>query len=652
MTKSIKIFALILIFFTSQFSYISYSFADNETEELIHLVVLADISGSLQTIDTKELQQLIQKLPNFLNNDKLNRSKLSIIAFSSEAVQICETKEAKELKTTDGSKFFRDCTNKIQSSRSDNPEKDNRVQGIGNDTNQIKAFERGLEVISNDTENYVPVFLLLTDGALDPLDTGANSPEASIEYERGYLNIAPKMIDNNVQLFIFGFGNAKASDLNTWLGFSAERRSCQEENPQRVYLNEENRTVSQLLASINTAMKQVTCGESKELVVLKPGEPYVFYVSDLAETIEIKINLNEIDGVQPVVTDSSGQVLGENNFDEECQELYVFCYQESNPVKGDWSATTEIFDQSTATGYSLIAMEKSFYGTFKIKSNCITNTLKKGIDKCVLELVSSRPNATDLNLAINKAIFSAKFLNSGLEEEIEFLNSQLTVNAFEGKDLNSGFNELTLQPSTDEFNIDEQFKWMQYSPSKQWSFEVISTTTTTLEAIEEVMVSDEEPNFPWLFLIATLFILLLFLYFSSRKRDLPFGNLEYYNRSNQMIGRLNIGDIVKEEYFELTISDETIKLESIENKKDANLILSSNESFGIEIFTDRDRTSGEVKLTYIDPDGKKVAEKGYPDVEIHVSDEFKVKFIADEAQYEYNQNIEDESDFSDFEFDD
>ena len=652
MTKSIKIFALVLIFLTSQFSYISYSFADNETEELIHLVVLADISGSLQTIDTKELQQLIQKLPNFLNNDKLNRSKLSIVAFSSEAVQICETKEAKELKTTDGSKFFRDCTNKIQSSRSDNPEKDNRVQGIGNDTNQIKAFERGLEVISNDTENYVPVFLLLTDGALDPLDTGANSPEASIEYERGYLNIAPKMIDNNVQLFIFGFGNAKASDLNTWLGFSAERRACQEENPQRVYLNEENRTVSQLLASINTAMKQVTCGESKELVVLKPGEPYVFYVSDLAETIEIKINLNEIDGVQPVVTDSSGQVLGENNFDEECQELYVFCYKESNPVKGDWSATTEIFDQSTATGYSLIAMEKSFYGTFKIKSNCTTNTLKKGIDKCVIELVSSRPNATDLNLAINKAIFSAKFLNSGLEEEIEFLNSQLTVNAFEGKDLNSGFNELTLQPSTDEFNIDEQFKWLQYSPSKQWSFEVISTTTTTLETIEEVTVSDEEPNFPWLFLIATLFILLLFLYFSSRKRDLPFGNLEYYNRSNQMIGRLNIGDIVKEEYFELTISDETIKLENIENKKDANLILSSNESFGIEIFTDRDRTSGEVKLTYIDFDGKKIEEKGYPDVEIHVSDEFKVKFIADEAQYEYNQNIEDEGDFSDFEFDD
>ena len=66
------------------------------------------------------------------------------------------------------------------------------------------------------------------------------------------------------------------------------------------------------------------------------------------------------------------------------------------------------------------------------------------------------------------------------------------------------------------------------------------------------------------------------------------------------------------------------------------------------------RHEGEWKgvYTYIDPDGKKVAEKGYPDVEIHVSDGFKVKFIADEAQYEYNQNIEDEGDFSDFEFDD
>ena len=118
-----------------------------------------------------------------------------------------------------------------------------------------------------------------------------------------------------------------------------------------------------------------------------------------------------------------------------------------------------------------------------------------------------------------------------------------------------------------------------------------------------------------------------------------------------MIGRLNIGDIVKEEYFEVTLTDDTIKLENIDDKKDANLILSSNESFGVEIFTDRDRTSEEVKLTYINLDGEKVEEKGYPDVEINISDEFKIKFIADEEQNEYNLNIEEEGDFSDFEFD-
>ena len=492
----------------------------------------------------------------------------------------------------------------------------------------------------------------MTDGALDPIDTGAGSAEADIEYERGYLNIAPEMIENNVQLFIFGFGNAKASDLNTWLGFSAERRACQEENPDRVYLNEENRTVSQLLASINIAMNQVTCGESKKLVILQPGEPHVFYVSDLAESIEIKINLNGVDGVQPLITDSSGQVLGESNFDEECQDPYIFCYQESNPVKGDWSATTEVFDKSTATGNSIIAMDKSFFGKFIVNSDCTTNTLKNGIDQCTLELVSNRSNATDLELAINKLVFSAKFFNSGLEEEIEFSKNQLILNAFEGKDFNPGINELILQPITDEFSINEQFKWLQYSSSKQWSFEVISVTTTTIETTEEVTIVEEEEKFPWLPLILAFLILLVFLYFASRKRDLPFGNLEYYNRSSQMIGRLNIGDIVKEEYFEVTLMDDTIKLESIDDKKHANLILSSNESFGVEIFTDRDRTAEEVKLTYINLDGKKVEEKGYPDVEINISDDFKIKFIADEEQNEYNLSIEDDGDFSDFELED
>ena len=269
-----------------------------------------------------------------------------------------------------------------------------------------------------------------------------------------------------------------------------------------------------------------------------------------------------------------------------------------------------------------------------------------------MELASNRSNATDLELAINKLVFSAKFFNSGLEEEIEFSKNQLILNAFEGKDLNPGINELILQPITDEFSINEQFKWLQYSSSKQWSFEVISVTTTTIETTEEVAIVEEGEKFPWLPLILAFLILLVFLYFASRKRDLPFGNLEYYNRSSQMIGRINIGDIVKEEYFEVTLVDDTIKLENIDDKKDANLILSSNESFGVEIFTDRDRTSEEVKLTYINLDGKKVEEKGYPDVEISISDDFKIKFIADEEQNEYNLSSEEDGDFSDFELED
>ena len=74
MRKSINIYSLIAMLLASQFIHVSYSYANEEREELIHLVVLADISGSLQTTDTKELQLLINKIPTFLDNDKLNRN--------------------------------------------------------------------------------------------------------------------------------------------------------------------------------------------------------------------------------------------------------------------------------------------------------------------------------------------------------------------------------------------------------------------------------------------------------------------------------------------------------------------------------------------------------------------------------------------------
>tara|TARA_B100001564_G_scaffold358933_1_gene378996 strand:+ start:3724 stop:5691 length:1968 start_codon:yes stop_codon:yes gene_type:complete len=655
MRKSIKIIALVMIFLTSQFSHISHSYANEETEELIHLVVLADISLSLQTVDTKELQQLIQNLPTYLNNDKLNNSKVSIIAFATEAVQICETKQAKEIKTLDGSNFFRDCTNKIQSSRSDNLERDNRVEGVGKDTNQIKAFERGLEVISNDEENYVPVFLLLTDGELDPLDTGAGSPEANNEYERGYLNIAPVMIENNVQLFIFGFGNAKASALNTWLGFSAERRACQEQNPQRVYLNEENRTVSQLQAGISTAMKQVTCGESKDVILLEPSKPHLFDVSDLWESVEIKINLNGVDGVQPIVQDSAGNAVVESNFDEECEDAYIFCYQELNPVKGVWSANTEVFDENKAGSYKpLIPLVIDFYGTFYIESSCNLNTLKDGVDQCKLELLPTRSDATDLSLAVDKAVFNAQFSNSDREELIEFSNNQLTINAFEGLVFQPGFNEMILQPVNDGLKINSEYKDLQYKPTEQWSYEVIPVTTTTTGLIEEEIITEEEGSFPWVLVIGILLLLLALLaYLASRKRFLPGGKIESYNSLNQKIDTITLIDKSKFEYFYVTMPDDSISIKRTDDKKEANLILSSEEKTGVVgFFTNRDEESNEISLKYIDAENTH-QEQGFreEEVEIRLPNNNKIKFIAEPIDDEYNSLDMDDDNF-DLEFED
>ena len=68
-----------------------------EDLELLHLIVLADISGSLDTEDTNELQALITRIPRFLDNEKLKQSKLSVVAFASEAEQICDTSTIAEL---------------------------------------------------------------------------------------------------------------------------------------------------------------------------------------------------------------------------------------------------------------------------------------------------------------------------------------------------------------------------------------------------------------------------------------------------------------------------------------------------------------------------------------------------------------------------
>ena len=181
-----KLFVLVFVFFLVFGNiFVAQDLVLAEEAELLHLVVLADISGSLNTDDTENLQRLIQRIPRFLDNEKLKQSKLTIIAFASEAVQICDTSSILDLENNIES--YNNCLEQLQASKRNNPNIEKRAPGVGIDTNQIKAFEKGLEVISDDPENYIPVFLLLTDGALDPIGTGPNSNDSINEFDRGFL---------------------------------------------------------------------------------------------------------------------------------------------------------------------------------------------------------------------------------------------------------------------------------------------------------------------------------------------------------------------------------------------------------------------------------------------------------------------------------
>ena len=338
-----KLFVLVFVFFLVFGNiFVAQDLVLAEEAELLHLVVLADISGSLNTDDTENLQRLIQRIPRFLDNEKLKQSKLTIIAFASEAVQICDTSSILDLENNIES--YNNCLEQLQASKRNNPNIEKRAPGVGIDTNQIKAFEKGLEVISDDPENYIPVFLLLTDGALDPIGTGPNSNDSINEFDRGFFDVRPNLQEQNVQLFVFGFGDAKLEDLTKWSEFSAQRRACQEVAPERIYPSEGD--IFSLLIRINTAMNQVTCGEAKALITLEPGEPKEYYISDLVEKLNIKVDLKGTTGIDAEVTNPSGNIIGQEfeiNTSGECSDIYIVCYEILNPDPGVWTLSSSVF---------------------------------------------------------------------------------------------------------------------------------------------------------------------------------------------------------------------------------------------------------------------------------------------------------------------
>ena len=374
---------------------------------------------------------MITRIPRFLDNEKLQASKISVIAFASEAFQVCDTSTISEIELN--STAYVTCLEQIQASKRNNPNIDKRARDVGIDTNQVKAFEKGLEITSVDSENYIPVFLLLTDGAIDPLGTGPNSVDAENEFERGFIDIRPQMQQENVQLFIFGFGDAKLEDLTKWESFSAQRRACQEEAPERTYPSEGD--IFPLLISINTAMNQVTCGESKALITIQPGEPKEYYVSDLVERLNIKIDLKGTSGIEAVVTDPEGNLLSSDyaiSSEGECIDAYIVCYEITNPMPGKWTLSSFIlfrgyYDVNYCCGHY-------FVWNFSISTNCEINTFKNGFKNCTFQLFPTRQDAKDLNKAIDSLSFDFVIEDFNVQERGSFKDS-LSINYLETQSL-------------------------------------------------------------------------------------------------------------------------------------------------------------------------------------------------------------------------
>ena len=612
-----------------------------EDSELLHLVVLADISGSLDTEDTENLQRLITRIPRFLDNEKLQASKISVIAFASEAVQVCDTSTISEIVLN--STAYVTCLEQIQSIKRANPNIDKRAKDVGINTNQVKAFEKGLEITSVDPENYIPVFLLLTDGALDPIDSGPNSKEAEDEFERGFVDVRPQMQQENIQLFIFGFGDAKLEDLTKWESFSAQRRACQEEAPERTYPSEGD--IFPLLISINTAMNQVTCGESKPLITIQPGEPKEYYVSDLVERLNIKIDLKGTSGIEAVVTDPEGNLLSsdyEISSEGECIDAYIVCYEITNPMTGNWTLSSSLFS-SEATTTSIIVADITLYGTFSVSTNCEINTFKNGFENCTFQLIPTRQDAKDLNKAIDSLSFDFVIDNFNVQERGSFFKDSLSIQLFRNLELGSGSLSIEIKPIYSELEFAEDFKWLQYIQNDNADFVLEPLVTETTVAQEEPIEEVEENEIPWLLIALIILLTLILGYLTSRKRDLPSGTLSYGMKNSSNSSNLVIYGGAIKEYFEASKSDSGIEVSEGESSSVSLLTLESLDRRGLKFWEDKPAQNFQLKF-------EEQVEKSVDEVEIVIYDEYIVKFIPDESDDEFGSfDDDDEDDFIDFE---
>jgi len=455
------------------------------------------------------------------------------------------------------------------------------------------------------------------------------------------------MQQENVQLFIFGFGDAKLEDLTKWESFSAQRRACQEEAPERTYPSEGD--IFPLLISINTAMNQVTCGESKTLITIQPGEPKEYYVSDLVERLNIKIDLKGTSGIDSVVTDPEGNLLSSDyavSSEGECVDAYIICYEVTNPIPGIWTLSSSLFS-SEATTTSIIVADITLYGTFSISTNCEINTFKNGFENCTFQLIPTRQGANDLNAAVESVSFDFVIDNFNVKERGSFFKDSLSIQLFRNLELGDGSTNIQINPIYSEFLFAEDFKWLQYIQNEDASFvlEPLVTETTVFqdEPIEETEV--EENEIPWLLIILIVLLGLIFGYLTSRKRDLPSGTLSYGMKNSSNLSNLVIYGGTVKEYFDVSKSDSGIEVSEGESSSVSLLTLESLDRRGLKFWDDKPAQNFQLKF-------EEQVEKSVDEVEIIIYDEYIVIFIPDESDDgfgSFDDDDDDEDDFKDFE---
>ena len=646
MFKSKKIMILLFLFLFLSTYFINSNLQVNaEENELIHLVVLADISGSLNTPDTEALQQLIIRIPRFLDNEKLNQSKLTVVAFASEATQICDTDTIAQFQQNNS--YFETCLQQIQATKKNNPNIAKRAQNVGLDTNQIKAFEKGLEITSSDPENYIPVFLLLTDGNLDPVGTGFNSKETIEEFDRGFEEVRPEMKNQSVQLFIFGFGDAKLEDLTKWAEFSSPRRSCQEEAPERIYPSTGD--IFKLLIDINTAMNQVTCGEATELITLEPGEPKEFYVSDLVEELNIKIDLKGSSGLDAIVLQPDGSELGiENEVSDqgECIDDFITCYEITNPVSGTWTLSSSIYTTNAVTT-TIIVADISFVGTYKITTDCEVTTLRDGFESCSFTLSPSRAGSQDLIRAIDSVSFDFIIDDFGIQERGSFYKDSLSLQIFRNLLIGSGDVSININPIYSELKYSDGFKWLQFIQidNPTYSLNPLIVDDKDTEEVEnpDLVIDQEETSFPWVLVIVILLILLTLFYLANKKKELPSGTIFYGSKNAQNRANLTFYGGTIKEYFDLSLGESTIEV-SEGDKTAVNLLtLESVERRGLRFWDSSNSKS--YKMTYED-----LIESSIESVEILINEKFIVSFVPDQIEDDFDGFEVEEDGFEEFSF--